>query len=198
MYVTVHQFRRALTRETGDWARAIATGLKDRPRCLGTCTLAQIAGPAGLVVAFWPDRESTVTAAPSGDWTWLDTGLYRVVLTGSAPGTPKFAQTTWFDGPRRQDVAEADLRAARDRIWPAIRHLDGVGDSYAMQTADRAGLVLGFAESVETIEAAQRTIMSTELLPGEDPALLPGPDRVDIHNVLFADLPAPATAGDPR
>jgi hypothetical protein len=38
----------------------------------------------------------------------------------------------------------------------------------------------------------QQAIMSTDLLPGEDPALLPGPDRVDLHRVLHAALPAPA------
>ena len=31
---------------------------------------------------------------------------------------------------------------------------------------------------------AQKAIMSTELLPGEDPALLPGPDRVELYPVI--------------
>jgi hypothetical protein len=32
--------------------------------------------------------------------------------------------------------------------------------------------------------------MATELTPGEDPALLPGPDRVEIHRVTGRHLPA--------
>jgi hypothetical protein len=32
--------------------------------------------------------------------------------------------------------------------------------------------------------------MATELAPGEDPALLPGPDRVEIHRVTGHHLPA--------
>ena len=31
--------------------------------------------------------------------------------------------------------------------------------------------------------------MSTELLPGEDPALLTGPDRIGFYRLVHADLP---------
>ncbi len=55
------------------------------------------------------------------------------------------------------------------------------------------------ATSVETLDAAQRAVMATELAPDEDPALLPGPDRVELHrvtgNYLPAAGPAPAKEG---
>ena len=41
----------------------------------------------------------------------------------------------------------------------------------------------------ETHEQIREAIAATELLPGEDPALLPGPDRVTTARVLRAELP---------
>jgi hypothetical protein len=37
--------------------------------------------------------------------------------------------------------------------------------------------------------------MATELMPAEDPALLPGPDRVEIHRVTGHHLAAASTKG---
>jgi hypothetical protein len=201
MYATVHQFRRILAREGEGWGRMLAAGLHARPGCLGACTLAQVAGATGVVVTFWPDHDGATAAAgspPASGWTWFDTGVYQVAFTGSASGAAKFAQATWFDGPRRRELAEAELRAGRDRIWPVAREIDGVGCCYLLQADDRACLVLGFADRIETIEAVQKAAMGTELLPGEDVALLPGPDRIDLHHVSYAALPALTAAGEQR
>jgi hypothetical protein len=198
MYATVHQFRRAFAREDAGWGRMIAAELSAGADCLGACTVAQLAGASGVVVTCWPDRALAAATPPSSAWTWLGAGVYRVEFTGSAPGEPAVAQLAWFDGPRRAELAEAGLRAGRDRIWPAVRQLAGIGDSYVLRGDDGASLVLGFADRVETIEAAQRAVMGTELLPGEDAALLPGPDRIELHRVVFAGLPAPAMAGGSR
>lgn len=40
------------------------------------------------------------------------------------------------------------------------------------------------AESERALLDAQKAIMSTALLPGENPALLPGPDRIELHPVI--------------
>ena len=40
------------------------------------------------------------------------------------------------------------------------------------------------ADSEQDLLDAQKAIMSTELLPGEDRALLPGPDRIEFYPVL--------------
>jgi len=47
---------------------------------------------------------------------------------------------------------------------------------------------------VETLDAIARAVMSTELMPGEDPALLPGPDRIEIHHVTGYHPPAAVPA----
>ncbi|MEV7097196.1 hypothetical protein AB0M80_30510 [Amycolatopsis sp. NPDC051045] len=184
MYATIHQFRGPLgTRDPGQGA-------------LGACTLTQLGGQTGAVVAFWPDAAGADEAAarrPAGT-TWLDTGVYRVADVYSASPAAAYAQLTWFDGPRSADQSAAERRAGRERIWPAVRDIEGVGSTYVLVAEDRSSVIVGFTASLETVEAVQDAIMGTELLPGEDPALLPGSDRVDLHRVLHAALPAPAAA----
>ncbi|MFJ7218744.1 hypothetical protein [Amycolatopsis sp. NPDC098790] len=184
MHATVHHYRSPLG--TPDFGAG----------ALGTCTLARLGGLTGAVVTFWPDAAAANEAAarrPAGT-TWLDTGVYRVADVHSASDAAAFAQVTAFDGPRSADQSAAELRAGRERIWPAVRGIDGVGTTYVLLAEDRALLVLGLAASIEAIERTREAIDGTELLPGEDPALLPGPDRVDLHRVLHASLPAPAGA----
>ena len=53
----------------------------------------------------------------------------------------------------------------------------------ALSGPGRAVAVVVLTVDVETIDAAQRAALSTELLPGEDLALLGGPDRIDIGAV---------------
>ena len=184
MHATIHQYRSPLgTHDLGEGA-------------LGVATLTQLGGPAGAVVTFWPDAAAAAEAAarrPAGT-TWLDTGVYRVTDAHWASDAAAYAQLTWFDGPRGAEQSAAELRAGRERIWPAVRDVEGVGASYTLIAEDRSLVVVGFGASTATIEAVQEAIMATELLPGEDPALLPGADRVDLHRVLHAALPAPAGA----
>ena len=190
MHATVHQFRVPLGPLDADPAADLAGD------ALGTCTLTQVGGLAGAVVAFWPDAATAGEAAarrPAGT-RWLDTGVYRVAEVHPGDPAAAFAQVTWFDGPRGADQSAAELRAGRERIEPAVRDLDGVGTTYVLIAEDRALVVVSLATSIETIEAMQAAIMRTDLLPDEDPALLPGPDRVDLHRVLHATLPAKAGA----
>jgi len=90
---------------------------------------------------------------------------------------------TWFDGPRSEEQAAADEFSGRERAWPAARDLPGLVRTIALIGPDRAMVVVVLAVDAETIDAAQQAILSTKLLPGEDPALLGGPDRVDICSV---------------
>lgn len=102
---------------------------------------------------------------------------------------PAFAQLTWLDGPRSGEQVEALNRAGRERIWPAVRDLaGGVRDLNATST-DGAIVVISFTASLQAIDDAQQAIMSTALLPWEDPALLSGPDRIQIARVLAHSLP---------
>jgi hypothetical protein len=94
------------------------------------------------------------------------------------------AQLTYFDGPRTPaQLAAADF-AARERIVPAVNRVGGAVRAYVLRQDDGSEVVVSLADTEDDLIAVQKAIMSTELLPGEDPALLPGPDRVEVYPVV--------------
>jgi hypothetical protein len=50
--------------------------------------------------------------------------------------------------------------------------------------------VLMLATSLGDLDAIGQAVFRSELLPDEDPALLPGPNRADIHTVLTGAVTA--------
>jgi hypothetical protein len=144
-----------------------------------------------IAIALWP------STAP---------GRFRLIrsLTGVAGGAPNHMQATHmqathmqathmqvvaFDGPRTAEWAAAEERAGEARIWPAVRDLAGVHRVLLIRADDNATLVVMLADGVAAIDEAVRAIRATTLLPGEDPALLTGPDRVAVYRLRHADLP---------
>ena len=114
-------------------------------------------------------------------------------LTGTAADrTPAFAALTCVDRPMSQAESDAAERAGRERLWPAVRDLPGLVSTQVLRAEDRSMVVLALSTGIETHEAAQRAVMATELLPGEDPALLGEPDRVHVDRVVDVRLPARA------
>ena len=112
-----------------------------------------------------------------------------------------FAQLTYFDGPRSPELIAAAERANRERIEPAILAEPSVRDHlvalYQLRRPDGGEVMVVIVEHEDTLDKAREVIMNTELLPGEDPALLPGPDRNERYEVVqtkVAPLVA-ATAG---
>ena len=95
-----------------------------------------------------------------------------------------YAQLIYFDGPRGpEQLAAADF-AARERIAPAAMAVPGNIRTYLLRREDGSEVVLTIAESEQVLIDTQKAIMSTQLLPGEDAALLRGADRVEIYPVL--------------
>ena len=167
MYATIHQFSRHAEPE-----RTVPEG------ALGGIVLAHVDDEDGTAIAFWPDR-------PDGG------RLYRVdVMHGRASGRrPLFAQVTWMNGDGDPERADAAERGGRDRIWPAVREIEGVVDVFALRSDDHRVVVVALTTASETHDRIHDAILATELLPGEDPALLTGPDRITTGRVLRADLP---------
>jgi hypothetical protein len=196
VHATVHEFRRPNADESPGWGAALTADLHpDAP--LGTCVLAQLGGSEGHVVAFWATEEAAATAVrrTATGPIWLDATSYRVIQADSgraADRAPAFGQLTCFDGPRSQAVADAGERAGRERIWPAVQHLPGIVSVYVLDGPDGARVVLGLSTDLDTPDAVRRAVLATELLPGEDPALLSDPDRVLVERVVAAELPVPA------
>jgi hypothetical protein len=149
---------------------------------LGSIEVAHRDGAGSTTVAFWSDEAS----APAGE------RIYRLVdvLDGPAAGrAPLFGQVVWVNDAGDPAVADAAERGGRERIDPAIRDVEGLVGSLAFRSADHRIVVVGTATSLETHTEVQDRIRRTPLLPGEDPALLLGYDRMELGRVVRADIP---------
>lgn len=112
----------------------------------------------------------------------------QVDADGAAAGrTGQALAVNYFDGP----LSPARLAAGRfgyeARIAPALAAVPGLVRSLQLwQPVSAALCVVTVAVDLDALEDVGRAVNSTELLPGEDPALLTGPDRFEIHRVLSA------------
>lgn len=98
-----------------------------------------------------------------------------------------YAQLTMFDGPRSPELVAATERAGRERIDPLLdAHPDLQDDlvaRYVMSQPDGGSAVLVIARTEQSLDKAMELITTSELLPGENPALLPGPSRAERYLV---------------
>lgn len=150
----------------------------------GTVVLAAADGAGTTTVALWPDASS---AAAAGGRVHRVTDSFR---GRSAGRRPLFAQVVRVNGEGDRARADAAERDGRERIWPAVQGIEGIVEVLALRSADDRIVIVAMAVDRETHEEVGRTILTTPLLPDEDPALLTGPDAVDVVRVLSADLPA--------
>jgi hypothetical protein len=175
----------------------LSIGVAGQPGLLSCLTFRQLGGPAAVRFTLW-DAEASATGCPGPDAGLVPPAseLYQVTHAEkgvAATQVPAYARLVCFDGPRAPEQIAAEDLAGRQRIWPAIHGLSGLVGIYILRGSDLSSVVVTLATSVETLDAAQRAVMATELTPGEDPALLPGPDRVEIHRVTGHHQPAAAT-----
>src|SRR6266542_1349588 len=99
-------------------------------------------------------------------------------------------------GPRPFELTrdEAARFAGTQRLAPVLRTVPGLVRMLVLwHPTERRMAVLHLATSIAALEAVSEAVMSTKLLPGEDPALLPGPDRITLLRVAAyrAAVPAP-------
>ena len=182
----------------GPGLAGINSSLTSQPGLLGAITFRQFAGPAGVCLTLWDtEADAAGFAGQYAERAALPGEIYQVVDAGAGPAAtqvPAYARLMYFDGPRAPEQAAAEDLAGRQRIWPTIRNLSGLVGTYVLRGADLGSVVITLTTSAETLDATARAVMSTELLPGEDPALLPGPDRIEIHHVTGYHLPAVVAA----
>ena len=104
-----------------------------------------------------------------------------------------YVQIMTFDGPRSAALVEASQRAGRERIAPLIEAdpelRTGLLGSFRAVGPDGAECVVQLARDASVLDTLGKVVMSSELLPGEDPALLPGPSRVDRY--VVSDVSGP-------
>ncbi len=102
------------------------------------------------------------------------------------------AHLVLFDGPQSPELLAAADFAANERIKPLIeanaRIRDDIVASYDLRQPDGGRALLVITGSAATLDALTELVMTSELLPGEDPALLPGPSRAERYTVAEASV----------
>ena len=166
---------------------------EDDPGLRACVAFRQLAGQAGVCLTLWDtEADADRFASQQAELAALAGQVYEVTDIGegrAASQAPAYARLMYFDGPRAPEQATAEELAGRQRIWPAIRDLSGLVGTYVLRGPDLGSVVITLATSLEALDATARAVMSTELMPGEDPALLPGPDRIEIHHVTGYHVP---------
>jgi hypothetical protein len=155
--------------------------------------------PAGGGAAA-PPAGSTATcrldAADGSGWLLAltdteDAAAYEVEhVAAHSHGAGSTAAVVEFPGPRDAAQVAADQRSSRDRVGPAAMQVPGNLGALVLRAGDGAMVAVAFADSPATLEASARAILSTPLLPGEDPALLGGPQRSTTCRVVGDDIAA--------
>ena len=196
MYATVHTLDGIPGPQDRSWVDEVLTALRSRGVPAGALVAAPMGLGPGAAVALWDD-ERDAAAAPAGPVGTVTLGPGRPYevsgrKAGVAGGPARYLQLLTFDGPRSAEWSAAYERAGEHRMWPAARDVPGIVEFLGGRTADGARFAATAAESVEALEAAAAVILSTELLPGEDPAQLTGPDGLAVLRLLHADLPVGA------
>jgi hypothetical protein len=194
MHARLERYHRRPDPDLADLSTAVA----GQPGLLSCLTLRQPGGPAAVRLTLWDTQASAAGyPAPEAGPVPPATGIYQVAHAEdglAATHAPTCARLVCFDAPRAPEQAAAQDLAGRQRIWPAIRGLTGLVAIHVLRGSDLSSVIVTLATSAETLDAAQRAVMATELTPGEDPALLPGPDRAEIHRVTGRHLPAAGPA----
>jgi hypothetical protein len=181
MYVTTQHLPDAHPVETG-WVDDVLAAAYDQGQPLGALVGVPLAGTEGIMILGWTDE-----------------GPDRLRLTDSRPGRgdcpARFMQVVIFDGPRTPDWVAAEIFADEHRLWPATRELPGLVRFLRLRGDDNTTIVVILAETADAIDASTRAVMSTALLPGENPALLTRPDRIGVYRLIHADLPLDVVEG---
>lgn len=101
-----------------------------------------------------------------------------------------YAQLIVFDGPRSPELVAAGDRATTERIEPLMMSHPIIRDDlvarYILKQPDGGEAVLVVVGHEASFDIADELASSSELLPGEDPRLLPGPTRVERYTVVDA------------
>jgi len=89
-----------------------------------------------------------------------------------------------FEGPLSQIRLDAET-TRRHRLEPAMADRPGFVRALTLWHPETRGLLtLLVCTSLDSLESLRRAAASTPLLRTEDPALLPGPDRVELYTVV--------------
>ncbi|MBO3743483.1 hypothetical protein [Actinoplanes flavus] len=152
----------------------------------------------GSLITLWTSREDAELASERSQAgrgprpvTIQTDDIYQIEddRPGTASGRPAAAGWIgYFDGPLNADRLAAIRRAGAERIGPALHGLPGLVRTLTLwHPGDAKFAVVHLATSADSLREIGDAIMSTRLLDGENPALLPGPDRMTTSPVVAYD-----------
>ncbi len=199
MHASVHPVDGVPGPHDNSWADPVLTALGARAVPAGALVARPMGLGSGLVVALWADAADAAAATPglgsAGPVTVGPGPAYRIAAhrAGRSTGPARFLQVVTFRG-RSERWGQAFDRADEERIWPAVRDLPGLVASLTGAGPDGARVVVTATDSIEQLHAGAAAILSTTLLPWEDPADLTGPDDVAVLWLVHAHLPTAAAA----
>jgi len=166
--------------------------LAGHPGFRGVHLMLQIGSRRGFSVTLWDSREDAEAASDRTQhvmgprpFTLEFDGVYEVMASDAGPAAvadATVAQVLWFDGPLSAAQVNAMRRAGEERIRPAVEQVSGHAATYVLcHTEDSAIVVIVLATSTDALNRIADAALTTPLLPGEDPALLIGPDRIELY-----------------
>jgi hypothetical protein len=166
--------------------------LEGHPGFRGVHLMLRIGSRRGFSVTLWDSREDAEAASGRTQevmgprpFTLDFDGVYEVLADHAGLATvaeASVAQVLWFDGPLSAAQVDAMRRAGEERIQPAVDKVSGHAGTYVLcHTEDSAVVVIVLATSTDALNRIAEAALSTCLLPGEDPALLTGADRIELY-----------------
>jgi hypothetical protein len=197
MHARIQSVRTLPTGPEADQMRPkVMDAIAGHPGFIAVYALEQFGGQGHTLVSLWEsavdaERAPERTRAALGPRPFaLETDQVHEVVdcwTGSAhDAEPNAAVVLYFDGPMSPELYAAAQRSGRERVIPAVKGLPGlIGGVVMWQAEARSMAILHLGTSMDRLDEAGRVANTTDLLPGEDPALLPGPDRVLPHRVAM-------------
>ena len=199
MHATVHPLDGVPGPQDNSWVDPVLTALRARAVPAGALVARPIGLGSGLVVALWDAADAAAATpgfGPAGPVTVGPGPAYRIAVhrTGRSAGPARVLQVTTFGGGRGERWGQAFDRADEERVWPAVRDLPGLVASLVGAGPDGTRVVVTAMDSIEQLHAGGAAILSTTLLPWEDPADLTGPDDMAVAWLVHADLPTAAVA----
>jgi hypothetical protein len=194
---------RPVTEDRDKLVQQVVGMISGHPGFAGLAMLERQDG-AGTMVTLWHTREDAELASERSQaqrgprpFTLTSDDIYEIDddVTGSATGErAEAAFVGYFDGPLSPARLAAARRSGRDRIRPALQQVPSLIRTLVLwHPTDSKMAVVHLVTSADGLPDVAAAINSTPLLPGEDPSLLTGPDRVETHRVLSYLTPATHT-----